>query len=100
MPVLTSRDNPWPARAVAVAGLGADLAAVGLAVTGGAGVDGLCFGLLAVVAGCGGLLWLSDGGRWRFVVGMAALVTVGLATSAVVLISLMRADLLPHVQPG
>jgi hypothetical protein len=94
MPVLTVRDSPWPARVVVVTGLAADLAAVCVAVSGGANVDGLWLGLLAVVAGCAGLLWLSDGGRWRFVVGMAALVTVGLATSAVVLISLVRADLL------
>ncbi|HEX5400752.1 MAG TPA: hypothetical protein VFX16_00470 [Pseudonocardiaceae bacterium] len=100
MPAVALRGRRWPACLLGMGGLAADLTAIGIAVTGGASVGGLFLGMLAVVTGCVGLLWLSDGARLRFVVGLAALVSVGLATSAVVLISLVRADLLPQVQPG
>jgi hypothetical protein len=87
--------NPWPARIVTVVGTVADLIAIMLAVTGSVSFDSLAYGLLAILAGCVGLLWLWNDGRLRFVVIMAVLVAVGLATSSVILINCWRADILP-----
>jgi hypothetical protein len=87
--------NPWPARIVTVVGSVADIIAIMLAVTGSVSFDSLAYGLLAIIAGCIGLLWLWNDGHLRFVVIMAVLVAVGLATSSVILINCWRADILP-----
>jgi hypothetical protein len=87
--------NAWPARIVTVVGSVADVIAIALAVTGSVSFDSLAYGLLAILAGCVGLLWLWNDGRLHFVVIMAVLVAVGLATSSVILINCWRADILP-----
>jgi hypothetical protein len=87
--------NPWPARVVTVVGSVADLIAITLAVTGSASFDSLAYGLLAILAGCIGLLWLWHDGKLCFVVAMATLVAIGLASSSVILINCWRADILP-----
>jgi hypothetical protein len=91
---MAAHDNPWPARIVTVVGSLADLVAISLVVTGSVNFDSLAFGLLAILAGCVGLLWLWNDGRLRFVVIMAVLVAVGLASTSIILINYWRADLI------